>query len=72
MRKLKGWKVFLEGLADFSKYGIAYVVTFHMRDSVTANQVRISDEVAQAVKDRVAEEFPGVHLEVRQDVRWIR
>lgn len=58
--------------ADFSKYGIAYVVTFHMRDdSVTVNQVRISDEVTATVKERVADEFPGVHLVVRQDVRWI-
>ena len=58
---------------DFSKYGIAYVVTFHMRgDEVTGGQVRISDEAAEAVKERVADEFPGVHLVVRQDVRWIR
>jgi hypothetical protein len=41
-------------------------------DSINAFQERIPDEVAHAVKDRVAEEFPGVHLEVRQDVRWIR
>jgi hypothetical protein len=58
---------------NFSKYGIAYVVTFHMRgDEVTGGQVRISDEVADAVKERVADEFPGVHLVLRQDVRWIR
>jgi hypothetical protein len=59
--------------ADFSKYGIAYLVTFHMHgDEVTGGQVRISDEVADAVKERVADEFPGVHLVLRQDVRWIR
>ena len=58
---------------NFLSYGIGYLVTFHMRsDSINAFQERIPDEVAQAVKDRVADEFPGVHLEVRQDVRWIR
>lgn len=59
--------------SNFPSYGIGYLVTFHMGGgSVEARQVwRIPDDVAQAVKDRVAEEFPGVHLEVRQDVRWI-
>ena len=58
--------------SNFPSYGIGYVVTFHMvGGSISAFQERISDEVAQAVKARVAEEFPGVHLEVRQDVRWL-
>lgn len=59
--------------SSFANYGIGYLVTFHMRgDSISSFQESIPDEVAQAVKDRVAEEFPGVYLGVRQDVRWIR
>lgn len=59
--------------SNFPSYGIGYLVTFHMRsDSISSFQEKIPDEVAQSVKDRVAYEFPGVHLEVRQDVRYIR
>ena len=58
--------------SPFASYGIGYMVTFHMYGgSVRASQVSIPDEVAQAVKDRVAEEFPGVYLGVRRDVRWL-
>ena len=57
---------------NFESYGIGYVVTFHMKGGSRDSQVRIPDEVVDAVKERVAEEFPGVHLVVRQDVRWIR
>ena len=53
--------------SNFPSYGIGYVVTFHM--SGDNGQVRIPDDVAQSVKDRVAEEFPDVYLMVRQDVR---
>lgn len=56
--------------SNFPSYGIGYLVTFGMRGgSVRVSQERIPDEVAQAVKDRVAEEFPDVYLMVRQDVR---
>ena len=56
--------------SNFPSYGIGYLLTFGMRGgSVRASLERIPDEVAQAVKDRVAEEFPDVYLMVRQDVR---
>lgn len=70
---IRDFKRSMENLdADFSKYGIAYVVTFHMRgDSINASQVKIPDDVAEVVKERVSAEFPDAHLEVRQGVRWV-
>ena len=70
---IRDFKRSMENLdADFSKYGIAYVVTFHMRgDSISASQVKIPDDVAEVVKERVSAEFPDAHLEVRQGVRWV-
>lgn len=70
---IRDFKRSIENLdANFSKYGIAYVVTFHMRgDSINASQVKIPDDVAEVVKERVAAEFPDTHLEVRQGVRWV-
>lgn len=52
--------------SNFASYGIGYVVTFHMGGGSVS---RIPDELADAVKERVAEEFPGAYLQIRQDVR---
>ena len=58
--------------SNFPSYGIGYLVTFHMRgDSISASQVKIPDDVAEVVKERVSAEFPDAHLEVRQGVRWV-